>query len=78
MMNSSMNNDKLLDNIEDKDNIETKDLLKVIKETKSIQKSLKDKLDKIYSTIKEMDVQRASKEDPVETWEKLHKVDASS
>lgn len=64
--------------IEDKDNIETKDLLKVIKETKSIQKSLKDKLDKIYSTIKEMDVQRASKEDPVETWEKLHKVDASS
>ncbi len=56
--------------IEDKGIIETKDLLATIKKTKSIQQTLKEKVEEISSIIRKLDIQRASKEDPREPWAK--------
>ena len=49
--------------IDGKDIITTEDLLKSVKETKSISSTLKDKIKEIKSTIDKIDIKPASKED---------------
>ena len=49
--------------IEGKETITTDDLLKSVKDTKSISKTLKEKIEEIKSTIKKIDIKPASKED---------------
>lgn len=56
--------------VEGKHKIETGDLLATIKDTKSMQQTLKEKVEEISSIIKNLDIQRASKEDPREPWDK--------
>jgi len=49
--------------IDGKDNITTDDLLKTVKDTKSISSTLKDKIKEIKQTIEKIDIKPASKED---------------
>ncbi len=49
--------------IDGKDNITTKDLLKSIKDTKSISSTLKEKINEIKSTIDKIDIKPASRKD---------------
>lgn len=49
--------------IEGKDRIETGDLLSCIKDTKSISKTLKEKIDKIKETVDKIDIKPASKQE---------------
>ena len=49
--------------IEGKERIMTDDLLKAVKDTKSISNTLKDKIKEIKSTIDKMDIKLASKAD---------------
>lgn len=48
--------------IEGRDTITTEDLIKTIKETKSISMTLKDKIEEIRTTIKKIDIKPASKQ----------------
>ena len=49
--------------IDGKESITTEDLLKSVKDTKSISSTLKDKIKEIKSTIDKIDIKSASKED---------------
>lgn len=49
--------------IEGRDTITTEDLIKTVKDTKSISSTLKDKIEEIKSTIKKIDIKPASKDD---------------
>ena len=49
--------------IDGRDSITTEDLIKSVKDTKSISSTLKDKIDEIKSTISKIDIKPASKED---------------
>ena len=49
--------------IDGKDSITTEDLIKSVKDTKSISSTLKDKIKEIKSTIEKIDIKPASKED---------------
>jgi hypothetical protein len=49
--------------IDGKELITTEDLLKSVKDTKSISSTLKDKIKEIKSTIDKIDIKPASKED---------------
>ncbi|WP_312046472.1 AAA family ATPase [Anaerotignum sp.] len=51
--------------IDGKESISTEDLLKSVKDTKSISSTLKDKIKEIKSTIDKIDIKPASKEDTI-------------
>ena len=51
--------------IDGKNNITTKDLIKTVKDTKSISSTLKDKISEIKMTIEKIDIKPASKKDVV-------------